>query len=83
VFAEIQRVQDMTAAALFEDMAAERAELLAREGRLELLSEMALADCGPQAPWITAFPNVICLRFRTPRYPWIVRRTDRGGEEFA
>ena len=36
VFAEIQRVQEMKAAALFEDMVAERAELLAREGRLEL-----------------------------------------------
>jgi hypothetical protein len=36
VFAEIQRVQKMKAAALFEDMVGERAERLAREGRLEL-----------------------------------------------
>lgn len=37
VFAEIQRVQKMkTAAALFEDMVAERAELLAKAGLLEV-----------------------------------------------
>ena len=36
VFAEIQRVQGMKAAALFEDMVAERAEMLARAGLLEV-----------------------------------------------
>ena len=36
VFAEIQRVQEMKAAALFEDMVAERAELLAKAGLLEV-----------------------------------------------
>jgi hypothetical protein len=36
VFAEIQRVQGMKAAALFEDMVAERAERLAAAGLLEL-----------------------------------------------
>ena len=35
VFAEIQRVQGMTAAALFEDFVAERAELLTNAGLLE------------------------------------------------
>ena len=36
VFAEIRRVQGMKAAALFEDMVAERAELLAKAGLLEV-----------------------------------------------
>jgi len=36
VFAEIQRVQEMKAAALFEDMVAERAVLLVKAGQLEL-----------------------------------------------
>ena len=36
VFAEMQRVQGMSAAALFEDMVAERAEMLAKAGVLEV-----------------------------------------------
>ena len=36
VFAEIQRVQGLSAAAAFEDMVAERAEMLARAGLLEV-----------------------------------------------
>ena len=36
VFAAIQRVQGMKAAALFEDMVAERAEMLAKAGLLEV-----------------------------------------------
>ena len=36
VFAEIQRVQNMKAAALFEDMVAERAEALSKAGMLEV-----------------------------------------------
>ena len=36
VFADIQRVQALSAAALFEDMVAERAELLVKAGHLQL-----------------------------------------------
>ena len=36
VFAEIQKVQGMSAAALFEDFVAERAELLAKAGLMEV-----------------------------------------------